>query len=249
MKNFSKLLLMIIIVFGCQNENQLDVYDNHHEQLSDIESIEMEYGITFSKQDLQLFDESGKNYVTIRFAHQDKSVLDEYLALVTYKITPIYEINQSKDFTIDKPLNTDQTPLENDVNLNGIFTEFINLNLEKGVIGIKTDVIPNDGQIASSRVQANGYLYQQTHTSMNWPDLCNVWTNNTVRYKFTGQTAWWSGWSTRTFCNYDEPSICYTDWIQPAVTEYRTNVDGPYKVRLVIDFDCYCHYSWTFIKF
>lgn len=117
------------------------------------------------------------------------------------------------------------------------------------MIGIRTHVNVIDKSLNNQRTEANGWANQATHISGTWPELFKCQTfSQSVGYKFEGKSRWYSGWSTRKFCNYNISTNCETYWEQPGSSEQWTWIDGPYKVQVVVDYNYYWNYSFEFIN-
>ena len=244
-------LLLLLISSGCNTENDLatpisqDQIEPENE-ISEIELLEKETGITLFKKDLVLTDETGKHQVIMRVAAREKVMVESYLTAFSFSITPTFNpVTQVNEGT-QQGGQEGQFSTSGESDLEGIFTEFITIELTDGATGFSTNVILMDKSLKNAPNARNGFPEQATHISGKWPEIFKCWTTNSIGYDLDRKSRWYSGWSSTTFCNYNNSSVCKAYWEQPGFTEQWTWIDGPYKVRAVVDYNNYWDYSFEF---
>lgn len=240
-------ILVALLIAGCHQDEELQPLESSDKNQSEIALLEKELGITFYKKDLKLIDETGRNVVTLQIAGKDKAMVDAYLEMYEFSVSPIFR-NQYESSDAAK-----QSPVDNGAaektNIDGIFTEVISKQLDKNVIGLRTTLTLKNRSL-QGRVAAPGdFPSSATHynTSGNWPEIFKMYASSTVGYQFMGKSRWYSGWSTRTFCDYYNPSVCATYWEHGG--EQWTSVDGPYDVRVTVYYFQYWDYSFEWINY
>lgn len=238
-----RILALTLIAVSCNQDEELRPSEDRNQRMSEIALLEKEYGITFYKKDLILVDETGRNVVTMQIAAKHEAMVKAYLDTYGFSISPIYE----EKHKTPRPDATEQVPIEKNqeeqTDLDGIFTEVISKQLEEGVIGLRTTLTLKNRSLRGGRVAApDDFPNSATHynTSGNWPEIFKMYASSTVGYKFMGKSRWYSGWSTRTFCDYYSPTVCASYWEHGG--EQWTAVDGPYDVRATV----YYHYYWDY---
>jgi hypothetical protein len=241
---FSAQFVLLVLAFtSCIQDESVNKTLNEPESISEIELMEKETGVVFYKEDIKLAH--GSNEVVIRVASKDETMLKNYLKDFEFSITPLFakDINFSKQST-NRSEQAGETSSE--IITDGIFTEFISQKLDDGVVGFRTNVKVLNEDLKNGRISANGYPNQAIHTSGNWPELFEIFAYQTVRYDFDGKTKWYSGWSSRTFCQWANLANCQSYWEQPSHNVIY--IDGPYRVRAVVDYYNFVDYSFQFIN-
>lgn len=213
------------------------------ENLTEIELMEKS-GINLFKTELTVTDEPGENKILLRIASRSEEVLNNYLKIYQFSISPVkgklYNKRESSPYATDEPGDKGY----NDIDMSAVITEVAREHLRPDVTGFILNAKVVDKAFANGRSMANGYPNRAYHESGNWPETFKIFGYQTIRYEFDGKSRWYSGWSSRTFCEYYDPSDCRGFWEQPS--ENWINVDGPYRVRAVVDFFNYTDYSQCF---
>lgn len=247
MKNYFKslpsILLLGISAIGCTTDQEIgnpDHFNSSISGLSEIELLEKDLGVEFFKEDLILKDQNGENEVTLRIAAQEKNELEAYLDNVEFSISPIYsKANSSRKSTNKYGDNLNGGETEN---FSGIITEFVETKIREDVVGVRLNVVIKNQQ-ENSRIAYNA---RTTHTSSNWPHLAKIKTFDNslvIRYNFEVKDRWYKSWYTGYLetCKYNGVngpinSDCQHFWEQSANMENTFWVDGPYRVRAVINY-------------
>ena len=246
------LSLLLLSSISCNTENDVATPINQNQiepesEISEIELLEKETGITLFKKDLVLTDETGKHEVIMRVAAREKEMVENYLTVFSFSITPTFNLITQVDGGTQQEEHESQFSTSSKSDPEGIFTEFISMELTNGATGFGTNVTLMDKSLRNAPNARNGFPSQATHISGKWPEIfkCTTYTN-IIGYDFDRKSRWYSGWSSTTFCNYNNNSICRAYWEQPGSTQQWTWIDGPYRVRAVVDYYNYWDYSFEF---
>lgn len=239
----------MLICIGCEpgpEIAQLDTKDGDpHQNLTEIEVMEIENGVPFYKEQLTLMDSSGKNKVIMLVASKNEDLLKDYLSVVKYTIEPTFK-------KITKQLDQPSPSFDEEAgttSYDGIITEFISQELEKGAVGFRTHVkFDKEGIMDGARFKGYDYANQQIHVSMNWPEVFLIYAHFTVGYKLESKenSCCFQKWKLKQFCDWDAPLTCNTYWTQYGGTYRYVWIDGPYKTRAIVDYDNFTDYSFEF---
>jgi hypothetical protein len=231
-------LILILIAFGCQNdEKPSDRSSAKDETESEITLVERELGIQLHFRDLVLTDEGGENKITLRVASTNESMLNEYLRYRTFSIEPIFQ-KEETDGSID--LRNAPKVLNNSAKLAGDFdatviTEVINQDLKSGVRGVRLHNKYNT-EYKADKSGRTKYYFLTTHTSNNWPSYLNYQSFSYTQMQMDYKQKWYSSW----FPVYGPESWCCYDF-------YEFHVDGPYRVRIWVEYNFESDYYHVWI--
>src|SRR5690606_13804648 len=124
-------IVFAVVIAGCHQDEEFRPPESQDRGLSEIALLEKELGITFYKKDLDLVDETGRNKVTLQIAGKTKAMVDAYLEVYDFSISPIL---RNKKYEL-KSATATQSPVENGVkeepDIDGIFTEVISRQLDE----------------------------------------------------------------------------------------------------------------------
>lgn len=208
---------------------------------SEIESMERDSGLVLHKEDLTFRVSDGK--VVLRVASANESALRHHLGSSDISVTPLYEDDRNY---ARRPANVNSPSVDSSIpGLNGdlarsrtepshrIFYEIVDSDLGEGIVGHSITTQPKDN--VSGSMTAGAYADTIEYISGTWPELAEVF-GASMQYKFMGKSRWYSGWSTRTFCEIYSPYIC-AQWRTHDYDQIRwIDVDGPYKVKAVVSY-------------
>lgn len=231
-------LVLLVFAFGCQNdEPPSDRSSAKDETESELTLIERDLGMPLYFRDLTLKDGKGENEITLRVASTNESMLDEYLKSRLFSIEPVIK-KEETDRVVDlrnvpKVLNTN---IKQSADFEAaIITEVIKQNLRPGVLGVQLHNRFN----SDYDVEKNGrtkYNYLVTHTSNNWPSWVTYQSFSNTEMQLDYKQKWYSSW----FPVYGPESWCCYDY-------YEFYVDGPYRVRIWVEYNFESDYYHTFL--
>lgn len=255
--NFStltKIFTIPFLAFSCNSDQELPaptVQTNEFENISEIALLEKELGITLSKRDFILTDETGDNQVTLRVAAKEKEELENYLNSVNLSMEPVFAheysyIRTGKNNTDSKVEEVDKSSS----GFSGIITEFVDEKFGDDVIGVRLNV---EIKAQSNNSRINYALYTE-HTSGNWPYLAKIKTFTTyepIGYRLETKSRWYKSWNFASMCKYNgtnglDPNQCQSFWEQYANNENTFWVDGPYRVKIPVSYWTSGSYSIEF---
>ncbi|PSL18067.1 hypothetical protein [Dyadobacter jiangsuensis] len=230
---------------------------------SEIALLEKEAGKTYFKKDIVISDKDGKNQVTIQFASEDQTVLNNYLDEVQYEVVPVYKGQSpqvpSQNTSPSNSANTNHPSLA--TNKFPVFTEERSRNLQAGVVGFFLSV-KSKSQAGSKVLAREGYAYTSNHISgEDWSEKLHFirnhnGPNNNIHYflkcKDGGLFASW--YTPPTLHNIlngpggqlpNDFFLTYPGGVFPGV-DVVYDIDGPKKHQLVVDHNGYTDYSYYF---
>ena len=153
-----------------------------------------------------------------------------------------WQLQISREFQLGK--HEEVTPEIEEVNARGIYTEIISQNLDKNVAGLRTDFKIRNRQLVNGRTAvASDFPNSVTHynNSGNWPERFKMYGYQTVGWKFMARGRL-SGYSTRTFCNWYDDTVCMEYWEYGS--EVWVDVDGPFQVKAIVYYFNYTDYAF-----
>lgn len=248
-KNFKPFLVSFIILLSlsrCADESATEAPGVVKSQ---IEQQEKQSGVTFYKREIQVFDESKKSSVVMMVAAVNPDLVESYIREYNFTITPTYDVNETKPER-SKVSEEGQVETSSPSDLEGVFTEFTKVSLQDGVTGFRTNAVLKNREIANGRTKiASDFPSSATHynNSGNWPERFKMFAYQTVGWKFHGKSKWYSGWSTRTFCDWYDDTDCADYWEQ--ASEKWIYIDGPWDVKATVYYFSYTDYSFEWNNF
>ena len=199
------------------------------EPTSVIDQMEKERGVKFFKKDVVLKDANGSE-ITMRFASENESSLDNYLLYNDVAIKLISSINDTDKSVQGQVENRNpiaSSPVDPKLS---VITEVLSLNLRDNVLGYRLTVKPKQNVLASNGRTAVDYTSYAEHVSINWPAKISVTVDNaynainSIQFAIDAKWKWYSGWE-----NWFGWGTAYSN-----VTSSKTdifNVDGPWRAN------------------
>lgn len=220
-------MLSIVLFISCSDEKDVKLVPKEEGlNVSDISLIEQSLGSPLFKTDKVFTDKFG-NSLTIRFASLNKGLLEDYIRATNYSVT-FYKVAEAPQGLVKAVMPDKETPTLPDVEVGydqKVVIETISKSLMTGTGGYTVHVKSSDS-FANGRIQRDGWWVE--HTSDAWPEELYV-TNFTADYIHYKLYRKWN-WSDVTWGSYFYIKTFYG-------TSDLVNVDGPWKVRLNLEYD------------
>jgi hypothetical protein len=174
----------------------------------------------FANRTIVFSDNTGKNSVTVKFYANSEETLNEYLDIWEYNISPVFE--ESEINPVDKESDASTLSGSDSLDKNDVFTEIIDVQLEKEATGFVLNVNRVGSMLKSGyghSVWIHGPKWWH-HAKVDWLNSPN--SNNAISVEFWTQYRSLSDWRKK---------AVYTLYLTYSSAEYYY---GDYRIRVKV---------------
>ncbi len=233
-------MLLTLFTISCNDASEEVVSVEPGTKLSEIDLLEKEMGVSLFKAEMVLTDDANTNTVTLQIASRNAEELNHYLTNNDFSIEPVQSIQPLQYLADRTPVTQDQeSSLDNSKR---IYSEVIDQNLSPGVMSYSIHV--KQKMSKAGRELANGYTYQLSVISGEWPTYFSLYSTANVGVSFKIRPIYRDPWDIAEICN---EFTDYCDFYHTNSYHNLYTVEGNYKAQALVDYNNISDFSYSFL--